>query len=111
MSITKIPGSSLACDVRNLRLSLYSSKIYCTIVCVNHKLFPIQYKYFLAFPSSAKDLIGLYRMETPVNFTDRVRPICLPTAAPSVGDQLTIVGYGQGNSDFFSPPGPLTQAQ
>ncbi|KAG7205829.1 hypothetical protein KM043_007770 [Ampulex compressa] len=39
--------------------------------------------------------IALLRLETPVVFSDYVRPVCLPQAEPRSGTMCTVTGWGQ----------------
>ena len=40
--------------------------------------------------------LNLMRLKEPIEFTDKIRPVCLPTAAANEGEEATIVGYGEG---------------
>ena len=44
----------------------------------------------------------LLRLEEPVTFTDRIRPVCLPDADVAVGEELTMLGYGKDPDPYLT---------
>lgn len=58
---------------------------------------------FTGYTGAVNDL-ALLKLETPIQFTDTIRPICLPTAGEAlpVGQTCVAAGWGRNNSKQYS---------
>jgi len=65
---------------------------------------------FTGYTGAVNDL-ALLKLETPIQFTDTIRPICLPTAGEAlpVGQTCVAAGWGRNNSRTDDIPEALQQ--